>query len=110
MPPAASTRSDVPRQAVFMACDGRAEVVCMSDAITETATERVRQAIAAGRAPGRKDVEHALREVFGLSARVAKRFAAEGSKALSAVDEVTDTDDLRAQVSRLTELVNSLRN
>lgn len=48
----------------------------------ESATDRVRAALAAGQAPARKDVEHSLREMWGARTRQARRFAAEGIKGL----------------------------
>lgn len=74
----------------------------MADQVT--ATERVRSAIAAGNAPGRKDIERALRESFGLSARAAKKFAAQGCRALgSAEDE--GLEELMERLKALERLV-----
>ena len=73
----------------------------MADTPEPTATERVRAALAAGRAVSRKDFEHHLREALGLSARRARRVAAEGARALGAADDDTDTAQLAARLSRL---------
>lgn len=51
------------------------------------AVARVRAAVTAGRPPDRKSIEHALREAFGMSARQAKRFTAQGIKALGEADD-----------------------
>jgi hypothetical protein len=70
-----------------------------------TATERVRAAIASGAPPDRKSIEHALRETFGISARQAKRFAAEGAKALGA----SETPDVSDVADRLAALERAMR-
>lgn len=71
-----------------------------------TATERVRAAIIAGKAPARKDVEHALRATLGLSARQAKRFASEGCRALGNSAE----DDLAELVERMKALESIVKS
>ena len=54
----------------------------LMDGDPTTATQRVVAALEAGRIPTRKDVEHSLREVWNISGVKARRFAAEGIKAL----------------------------
>jgi hypothetical protein len=67
----------------------------------DEATAAVRAAIAAGHAPKRRDIEHAVRAVFGLSARQARRFAAEGVKAFGAGEEAADMRDLVDRIKAL---------
>ena len=70
------------------------------------AAERVRAAITGGIPPARKDVEHALRECFGLSARQARRFAAEGAKALGA-DDSLNLSEFADRLARLEKSMSS---
>lgn len=74
---------------------------------TETASDRVRQALQAGTAPARRDIERALRDVLGLSARQARRFAAEGCKSLVAGGDVSDANE--EILERLRALESSMR-
>lgn len=67
----------------------------MSEAI-----DRVRAAIADGKPVDRRSIEHALRDAFGMSARQAKRFAAQGAKALG-VEEGIHLEDLAERLSTL---------
>jgi BMFP domain-containing protein YqiC len=68
---------------------------------TEDAVTRVRAALAANVPPARKDVERALRDCLGLSARQAKRFAAQGAKALGASDGDDEASNLLQRVKAL---------
>lgn len=56
----------------------------------EDAASRVRAALAAKLPPARKDVERALRDSLGLTARQAKRFASQGAKAIGSADDSMD--------------------
>lgn len=73
----------------------------------QTATDRVRAALATRQSPARKDVEHALRETFGVSARIAKRFASEGYKALGVDDAGVDLSHLVERLRALESSINS---
>jgi len=53
-----------------------------------TATERVRTAFAARQAPSRRDYERALRDQFGMPARLARRVASETMRMLRVPDDV----------------------
>jgi hypothetical protein len=63
----------------------------------ETATQRVAAALTSRQTPPRRDIERSLRDMWGLSSRQAKRFAAEGVKALG----LTDEDDMLDRVKQL---------
>lgn len=71
----------------------------------ESPVQQVRAAIAEGRPPARKLFERALREAFGMSARAAKKVAANGIRA-GATDEAADVADL---ADRLRALEKSIR-
>lgn len=84
-----------------MTCEDQSHLECGA---TDSATARVRAAIAKGSPPQRRDLEHALREAFGLSARKAKRFVATGARALGSED-----DGLSELTERLAALERSLK-
>lgn len=67
--------------------------------MSESATDRVRACLAAGQAPTRKDIEHSMREAWGLSARKARALAAALTPVLGAVDD--GADELRERLERL---------
>ena len=67
----------------------------------------MKAALQAGQPPTRRDVERALRETFGLSARLAKRFAAQGAKALNAGDDGADMVEIIERLKALEEKVRS---
>ena len=72
--------------------------------MTEDAVSRVRAAIAEKRAPIRKDLEHALREAFGLSSRQAKGFVSRGADAIG-----SEPGDVGEITERLQELERRLK-
>jgi hypothetical protein len=82
----------------------------MSDASAireESAAERVRAAIAKGASPSRRDLEHALRESLGLSARQAKRFSAVGARAFG---EESASDELISRLAALEAVIAGKKN
>lgn len=64
------------------------------------AADKVREAIAAKRPPDRKALEHALRECFGMTARQAKRFASQGTRALGVDDEAEEMEERLAALEK----------
>lgn len=62
--------------------------------------ERVRAAVAAGQAPGKRDLEHALRDI-GLSARQAKKLLARGYRGIASDDSDELLEAIEHNVRRL---------
>lgn len=75
--------------------------------MSETATDRVRAALAAGQAPARKDWSHYLRESLGMSKSRSERYAACFARA-GLVEDVAPADaETIAAAERLLKLVSS---
>lgn len=69
-----------------------------------TATESVRAALAAGTTPSKRELEHALRDCLGLSARQARKLLAKGYAGIASEAAAADAelfDALQAVESRL---------
>jgi hypothetical protein len=78
--------------------------------VSESATERVRAALAAGQAPTRKDWSHYLRESLGLSKSRAEHYTVPFVQAGLVQDEPTEPDTLTAAKAFLDRVASLASN